>query len=47
MDFCTLAGLASAADDRCDIINASMGFGLKDRNCAKCGRDFGTGRSQR
>lgn len=41
-----LAGLASAADDRCDIINASMGFGLKDRSCAKCGRDFGTTRSQ-
>jgi hypothetical protein len=41
-----LAGLASAADDRCDIVNASTGFGLKDRNCAVCGRDYGTTRSQ-
>jgi hypothetical protein len=41
-----LAGLARAADDKCDIINASIGFGLKDHNCATCGRDFGTTRSQ-
>jgi len=41
-----LAGLARAAEDQCDIINASIGFGLKDRNCATCGRDYGTTRSQ-
>jgi hypothetical protein len=41
-----LAGLACAADDQCDIVNASVGFGMKDRNCATCGRDYGTTRSQ-
>jgi hypothetical protein len=39
-----LAGLATAAPE-CDIVNASLGFGLKDRSCATCGRDFGTSRS--
>jgi hypothetical protein len=29
----------------CDVINASMGFGLLDRTCTRCGRDHGTTRS--
>jgi hypothetical protein len=39
-----LRGLATAAGE-CDVINASLGFGLKDRSCSACGRDFGSTRS--
>jgi len=40
-----LAGLAAAASE-CDVLNASVGFGLADRTCNQCRRDWGTTRSQ-
>jgi hypothetical protein len=39
-----LAGLVQAAA-QCQVINASIGFGLLDRDCVVCGREYGTNRS--
>jgi hypothetical protein len=39
-----LAGLVQAAA-QCQVINASIGFGLLDRDCVICGREYGTNRS--
>ena len=41
-----LAAVSRAAADQCNMLNVSVGFGLKDRDCPTCGRDFGTTRSQ-
>jgi len=41
-----LAGLLAATADDCDVVNASVGFGLRDRSCAICGRDYGTTRAR-
>lgn len=34
-----LAGLAAAASDECDVVNASVGFGLDPLRCPHCKRD--------